>query len=388
MKIQRVLLALAALTLFIGLAACGKGEGKKESSNLDQALRMAPADTGWFYFTDWALIKEYEGYTDISSQDSLDRRMKFLMFGADVQAGTPMRQAMASAYGIQYLRNHAEVWGWDSTDLAWEITLESEGSPPLYVLKFADDFDFGPFLALLQEREFTSSEYQGVTIYSHEQDIQAEWLRSTAAFALLNTAVIEKERRLVLSSSVDSVYAVLDVFAGDAQSLADDENAQAIAGRLGEVAAAVIAAGPDTCTSFGVEVFLLSHLTAENRERLLEKLREEYGLDKPLTDQDRIHPYIALGVGYRYEGEKPVGLLVFHYASETVAQTDMERRRKLADEGTSMTTRQPIRETLFTVDEANVEGSDLVWRVSPVNGIPRRLFDMVWRRDMLFAVCP
>ena len=134
MKTTHKLGLLVVLMALAGLAACGQSAVKKESSPLNQALAMAPADTDWFYFTDWSLIKKYEGYTDISSRDSLDRRMKFLLFGANVQAATPMRQALASAYGVQHLKNHAEVWGWDSTDLAWEITLEREGQPPLYVL--------------------------------------------------------------------------------------------------------------------------------------------------------------------------------------------------------------------------------------------------------------
>jgi hypothetical protein len=363
---------LILLVVLVLLAGCSTGEGKK-GGNLNQALAMAPAGIDQFYFTDWALIKGYEGYTDISSRDSLDRRMKFLMFGADVQTRTPMRQATASAYGVQYLRSHAETWGWDSTDLAWEITLENEGSPPLYVLQFADDFDFGPFLARLEEREFTRSEYQNVPIYSHKQDLKADWLRTTGAFALLNTAVIEKEKRLVFSGSLDNVHTVLDVFGGKATSLAEDGNAQAIAKRLGEVAAAVIAAGPDNCKRYDP----LKRLTAEQQAAL----KEKFGLDK-------IHPYEALGVGYRYQDKKPVGLLVFHYASEAAVQTDLESRRKLADEGISMMTRQPIHETLFTVVEANVAGSDLVWRVSPINDIPRRLFDMVFRLDMPFAACP
>ena len=383
MKTRHVFLLLFILTLLTGLMACGKGEGKK-SSNLDQAMAMAPTGTQWFYFTDWALIKEYEGFTDISSQNSIETKMKFLMFGADATADPPkpMRQASASAYGIQYIRNHAEVWGWDITDLAWEITIESSG-PPLYVLQFNKDFDLGPFLALLNEREFTTSEYQGVTVYSHEMSLKDEWLSKTGAFAILNTGVLEKENRLVLSAGIDNVHAVLDAYKGDDKSLTDDSAATATAEQLGEVASAIISSGPELCGSMSVSAIFGPQVTAEQREELIEKL----GLDKAMVDDSRLHPYLAFGVGYRYKDDTPVGLIVFHYSSAATAEADLELRRQWVDEGTSLITRAPFSEALFTIEEATIQDTDLVWRVRPANDMPRRLFDMVYRRDLLFAIC-
>jgi hypothetical protein len=79
---------------------------------------------------------------------------------------------------------------------------------------------------------------------------------------------------------------------------------------------------------------------------------------------------------------------VLHYANADHAQADLEPRRQLAQEGISLGTRQPYRETVFTVKEAFVEGSDLVLQVTPVNDMPQRLFRMIFTQDMLFAACP
>lgn len=77
-----------------------------------------------------------------------------------------------------------------------------------------------------------------------------------------------------------------------------------------------------------------------------------------------------------------------HYTSPESAKADLALRRQMAQEGISLNVGQPYNETLFTLDEASVEGSDLVFQVSPISGMPRRLFDMVIADDMLFASCP
>ena len=59
-----------------------------------------------------------------------------------------------------------------------------------------------------------------------------------------------------------------------------------------------------------------------------------------------------------------------------------------AEEGVSVVTRAPYRESVFTVREAAVDGTSVVLRVDPTNGQPRRLLDTVYRRDLAFAICP
>jgi hypothetical protein len=53
-----------------------------------------------------------------------------------------------------------------------------------------------------------------------------------------------------------------------------------------------------------------------------------------------------------------------------------------------MMTSKPYRETNFVLADATIAGSSVVLSVRPVDDRPRRLFDMVYRQDMAFAVCP
>lgn len=145
------------------------------------------------------------------------------------------------------------MWGWDSTDLIWEATVHIDGPPtgrhtsPLYVLQFPDDFDFAPLQDLFEQRGFSQSDYQGVTIYSHKMDLATDWI-IIGKLAIVNTAVIEKDHRLVLSTQLEAIQAVLDAYKGEAQSLVDNSTAKAIAERLGESAGAYIKVGSESCT--------------------------------------------------------------------------------------------------------------------------------------------
>ena len=373
-----VLLIVAALTM--GLGACGNGEAKEEG-HLKQALAMVPADADSVYFTDWALIKAYEGVPGLSSESSMDERTAFIVtaFVGNAAKQVPPRQAAASKYGLNRFQTHEEIWSWDSTDLVWEATIEVGSAPPAYVLQFPQDFDFAPLLALFDERGFSQNEYQEVTIYSHEMDLGAEWMRKSE-FGILNTAVLEGEKRLALSAAIEGVRAILDVQKGGAKALIEDPAVEATAERLDQVASAFISSGVDACVSSGdpLQALMGEELSDEQLARLKALLKEDLG----------VHLYTGLGIGYRYEENRPVGLIVMHYTNADAAQADLEPRRQLAQEGISLVVGQAYSEVLFTLDEATVKKNDLTLQVRPVNDTPQRLFIMISQRDMLFARCP
>jgi hypothetical protein len=192
---------------------------------------------------------------------------------------------------------------------------------------------------------------------------------------------LAEEKQLVLSADIGGVQSILDVIAGGASSLADVARASATVDRLGEVAAAHISSGSDTCQSSG-DMSLEALLNASSSEELVEELKDQFVV------AESVHPYTALGVGYRYEGDRALGLIVMHYPDADDAQADLEPRRQLAREGFSFRVRRPYSEVLFTVDEATVQDGDLVLQVSPIDNVPQRLFTMTMSRDLLFAVCP
>jgi hypothetical protein len=283
--------------------------------------------------------------------------------------------AVASGFGISHFVTHAEVWGWDSTDLAWEVSTLSEESP-LYVLKFREDFDFTPVLARFTERGFTTRTQQGTTIYSHPLDIKAEWLRATE-FAILNTAVLPDQRLFVLGRSIDQVTATLDRMATpSSERLADVDAAQVTARALGDVAAAYLAVGADTCGGFGLDPITSEQLTDAQRQGLRQQLEGRALL-----------PYDALGVAYRYDGTTPVGLVVMQYADAHAAAQSMAARQHLIEQGVSLRTAAPFRESVATLTDTTLVDGTLTFRLHPAQDQPRRLFEMSFARYMLFAAC-
>ena len=265
---------------------------------------------------------------------------------------------------------HADAWGWDSTDLVWEITLTHD-APPAYVLRFRDNFDFAPITRRFDERGFTQSQHNGATIYSHEMDLKADWLRQTE-FAILNTAVLADDKTLILSPSIDNVKAILDARRDRGRSLAGDEAFSATADRLGEVAATLLTRSAEACAG----------LAQMPSARLPDSLKTL------LVQLSPLQAYGVLGIGYRYEDGEPIGLLVLHYASADDAQADLESRKQLVEEGYSLRVGRPYSEAILTLDTASVEGSDIVLRVNPVNDMPRRLIELGFTRDLIFAACP
>lgn len=354
-----VMLLLAGLT-----PATGRAQSLQPASDLRQALAMAPITASMVAFTDWALLKQYKGAGKLSSKSSTQDRLRFV-------TSLSKDQAEASAYGIDYFPGHAAAWGWDSTDLLWEITIQTANGSLAYVLRFRDDFDFKPMVAHFVTRGFSRNEYHTVPTYSHKLDFTASWATSTD-IGIFNTAVLATKRMLVLSPSAQTVRGVLDVIRGAAPALTGDRWTPVTISRLGTMASAVIltdagACRPDLSTT---------KLLAEGYEHLATG-----------TLLKELHPYVELGIGYSDQGGRPVGLLVMHYLTASAAKADLMPRRLLA-QGISSMTQMPYRDGVFTVASAAVAGSDLVMRLHPVGNQPQRLFEMVDNGDMLFAACP
>ncbi len=375
------------LTLFLSLTACSQpagapsapnatstasvpdGPAASSASHLGQALAFLPADANQVFFTDWSLIKKYKGVSDLNSQSSLEQRRTFVL-------SLIKDQAAASGYGLSHFETQAQAWGWDSTDLVWEAS--TEVSTTVYVLKFRDDYDFVPMLTLFDQRGYAKSDHLGKTIYSHALDPAADWLKSTD-LAILNAAVIPDDNVLILSLSGEAVSAVLDVRTGQTTSLVDDHSIQSVIKQLGGAATAYLSRGAAACTAYSAAAMLTGNQSINAQAANIQEL---------LNKTSQFHVYAALGVGYQYEGDQPVGQIVMDYQMAGDAQSDLEPRRLLADQGTSLAVQRPYSLTSFSLIQATVDGSDLVLRVTPFSNQPKRLFDMVYRRDMLFAVCP
>jgi hypothetical protein len=350
-----------------------------ESNNLMQALSALPTGANHVGFTNWAFIKEYEEFQDITSASNDEEWVEFWLACAERHAAPSFFGARWFYGGSADLRGHAKLWGWDSTDLDWEAGV-SRTFGPGYVLKFRDGFDFTPVIARFEERGFTASVYQGVTIYTHELDVEKDWLLGTE-FSILNTAVLADESMLFMSIGLSNVQSMLDAYHNRSASLADDPVVRATASRLGEVGAAVVIADP--CSAFSA---LSSKVLCEGFFRLPESKEKCHA---QLKDRPQLQGYEVLGIGYRYDGTQPVGLIVMHFSDASRAASDLEPRRQLAVDGFYLAPdAETDNEVYFTLNKANVEGNMIVMEVTPGDRRPSLFFYMELRDDMMFASCP
>jgi hypothetical protein len=338
--------------------------------SLWDALSFAPPNTDLLGYTNWVAIKRQQSVESLTSAAPFEQRMELMR-------ALNRTHAAAAAFAIAYFARQAEEWGWDSTDLLWEAAVQGR-SAPVFVMRLRDDFDMARLDALFDARGFARSEQAGASVYTHRLDLTVSWRTELAVF---NAAVLAEEHILIHSSDPIAISDVLAAHDG-AANWQHNPAALAVASALSPTTAALVALGPQTCSGMGMAALLPSLLrdgqpTADE----LAAIGRDYFGGRPLD------PYWAMGIGYHYYNMQPLGTIVLHYANAQTAQIDLQPRQQLAAEGKSIAAQAPISEALFTLEDARVEGSSIVLEVRPAGDLPRRLFDMFYRRDMPFAAC-
>lgn len=340
------------------------------TTHLADAAAFMPPGAQQLFFTNWSAIKRAIGAEDVTSKSPLEERIA-------VSLATIKPEAAPSGFGSRHLRTHADLWGFDTMDLEWEATVQEPRGSPTRVLRFREGFDLAPVAARFDERDFSTEHLEGgAVLRSHEMDLSQDWITGSE-LAILNTAFLDDGRTLVASSDPEAVRAVVaEVIDQGAKTLP----VLAVIGLLEGASAAIVLSGDDTCDHFAP--FALEPDS-------LERAQQELAAAGPLSR------YSALGVGYS-TGWHPDGRILFAYADPEAAAADLSGRANLAKEGTSVRFGRPYAETAFTLEAAELQaaddtggrgGSALTLRVAPTNEMPRRLFDMVIGRDMLFAAC-
>jgi len=367
---KRMIISLALGLLFITIAV----HSTEPVDGLMQALGFVPAalQPATIAFTDWARIKALIGVPSLTSESPLDDRIAFAL-------RTDVDHALGSAYGLSKLSSHAETWEFDSTDLEWEVQVLAPGMPSTYVLKLRSDFNLDALIRHFIERAFVQTASYGATIYSRGVDVDTEWLKASE-LAIHNTAVLKEERLLILSSSYPAVELLLATRAGDLPSFAQDASASAAVSHLADPYAAYLLLGRSTCLRFSPNP-LLDLLGSTVGRSALDSLRAWLNSGEPLF------AYEALAVGYRHEEELPIGTIAFVYADAEDASHDLEPRRLLAETGGSAHYERSITETFFTLEDAALDETAILFTVRPVNDQPRRLFQMLIYADAAFAAC-
>ncbi len=356
------MLVLGALLTVVGAGPAALAQSPGPSGppgNVSELITFMPPTAESVGFTDWGRIRASQGAEDVTGASPMDDKVRVAM-------STNKDEAGGSGFGIAHLRNQYDTWGWDSLDLDWEATVQGDG-PPLFVLRFRDGADLAPIAARFDERGFSTTAVPGATIRSHEMVLNEDWL-TAGEFAVLNTAFLDDGRTLVLSLDLEQVQDVATNHGGYPSLHELDATAAALDG----ASAAFLSTGLGTCLGF---------------------TPPPIDIGDPLASPDMslptagLHPYAVMGVGYGRPDWDPVGRIVFGYQDATAAQADLAGRVELARTGVSQLTGQPYADSLFRVEESQVDGANLTLEVSPVDDRPRRLFDMVYSRDMTFAGC-
>jgi hypothetical protein len=107
----------------------------------------------------------------------------------------------------------------------------------------------------------------------------------------------------------------------------------------------------------------------------------------PVPSSRPLHPWTALGIAYERPHWQPVGRIAMGFLDPAHAEADLGPRSAIARDGISLSSRRPYADAVLTLDDARVEDTTLILDVSPVDDMPRRLFQMVQARDMAFAGC-
>ncbi len=333
-----------------------------DHGHLGEAAAYLRPDADQLYFTDWSAIKASIGREEVTSASPIDDRLGVVLELGRSEAG-------ATGFARDHLREHAEVWGFDSLDFHWEAMIQGEGAPA-WVLRFEAGIDLAPVIARFDEREFTTETYAGVTIRSLDLDVAEDWIRASE-FAILNTALMPDGQTFVLSSGIERVRSVIDQVTDPGAAPIPFANT---VGVLSGASAAILLVGTGTCSTF--DPAGLPRLPPER----LAAIRQQ------LADAGPLSAYDALGVGYSRTWD-PIGRIAFAYSDPDTALTDLPARRTLAEDGDSLVVAGRYSEAVFTVNEAGAADGVITLDVAPIDDRPRRLIDMVFVRDMLFAAC-
>ena len=327
-------------------------------SNVSELITFVPPSTQSIAFTDWGRIKASQGAQDVTGASPIEDKLP-------VAFSTAKGEAAASGFGLAHLRNHYDTWGWDSLDLDWEANISGDGAP-VWVLRFRDGFDLGPVAARFDERGFSTTTVPGATIRSHAMDVSADWLR--------RDRVRHPQHRLprrrpdpgpVELTSTRSRMWRPTTAAFPPSSGCRRRRASSTAPPQ-RCSCRDWPRAPASCRCPSTSAIHSPALTCRSRQP---------GCTRTLSWAS------AMGA--------PTGTPSAASASATSMPPPPRPTwpgvRRWPALATSVRAREPYADAVFQVVDGRVDGAILTLDVSPVAGQPRRLFDMVYARDMVFA---
>lgn len=349
-------------------------EAPGAGGSLSESLGFAGPDTFLFSFDDWAQIKASLGASDVTSSSSEEDRRRVLIGGftsapGPGPGGTPTPQQpleyVNGGYGFENSFRHAAVWGFDVLDYDWDATITG-GGPPLYVVRLGEQFDVEPVIARFEDRGYQRETVGSATLWTHELELGADWMLEPA---ILNVALLEDQRTMLLASAPETVRAALADRSGEAR----DELLRAAAALDEPSAAAMVVGGEEMCLGVRNQVGQVSPQLGAD-------------IDQLFAQAGTLHAYRVLGMGYS-RNLSPIGRIVFAYDDPTTAEQDVAGRRLLAEDGWSFRTGTTLSETVFTVGAASATDGVIRIDVSPAGDRPGRLMQSLIGRDYMYGEC-
>lgn len=360
--------------LVMGLAAAGcssdsgddsqQGDGSGEDSGAFAELLGVVPDTAanreQIYLGNWATA------ADLAHQDQPENAEAVVDYVLEVQEGTDLSfnpnvvwlQEADDSEGLE------EQLGFHLGQVDASIVA---GAPPEHVLAFRGRFDVDAIAEAIEADPEWSDllevvEHGGTEYFSWDDEPEPGAGEPGPRDQLGrggNMYVTEDE--LWWSFSAEGIEGMIDAQAGDAESLADDDDVRSVAEEL------------DALGAFSASI--------------TETDGSDYGVPLDGTGDDRSGPTVAtyelLATGAYAESSDLLGVVILVNEDEATAEENVERLTEVIRAGESAVN------PLEWADEIDIESIDrsgnLTIATVDIEGGPRLLLDAVFRRDSLYA---
>jgi hypothetical protein len=348
--------------------------GEDESRFLETALSMFPSDVPHFAFTHWYRIKRHYLVPELTSEFdpvARDRFTKRVLM--DDQYGAMMNHGKNHSYFQQL-----EFWGWDHHDLVWEASGDyGKLTSFIRIQRFRSNFDFDRLADLLQDRDFITSTYRNVEIFSVPFTKKSDW-HNASPLEIHSMALFPDEDLLVLSPYPEGVQKVIDAREGVTSLLGDDPLIKRSLFKLLGAFAVELFQGLETCERFGAGQF--------------DKGRNINAAVSQLNEWPA-QPYELMAAGHFIAEGEQKDVVLFHYDDYRQAEADFEKRENLFRFGSSPMKPGVAYASQFILEQIELEDALMTFQLIPSlalsdrYGWPQTIIGWIQEQDALFAAC-
>ncbi|MDN5852386.1 MAG: hypothetical protein L0K86_05960 [Actinomycetia bacterium] len=321
------------------------------ASTYAEALDNVPADTATFEFHDVAAAESRLGI-----EDEHDPRAYIDAIQED--------GAVSSAL-LPYLAMMSDT-AWDATDIVWEV---QAGTPPdsLGVRRLDDDVDLDAAVEEFKDAGYSGESASGGTLLTAELDDLAS--KDPARYVELGLAeLVLPDRHLIVSAPNQEALAT---YTDMGESLADAGTFDDLAGDDAGLEFLYAQADESACSPVANPTG-----TGTDSDAVAKKILEPYeDLGTPeattltiATDDDHLTATARLA-----------------FDDADTAESDLDARSTLLNDGTSLVTGKPF-STYLTVADATTNDSVETIELD-ADDTPYRLMEMVAQRDVPFFAC-